>query len=426
MMRTRIEGGRVIDPANNIDAELDVYLADGQIVAVGDAPESFSVDQVITAENKLVCPGLIDLSARLGEPGSEHQATIATETRAAVSSGITTVVCPPDTDPVIDSAAVAEMIRRHSAAAGLSRVLPLGALTSALEGKQLSEMMTLLSAGVVSLSNANQPIESSLVMQRAMEYAATQNITLFITPVDAALSEGCMHEGALSTRLGLPGIPESAETAALARDLVLVEQTGVSAHFCRLTCAKSVDMIARAQQDGLAVTADVSAHHLFLTDIDIREYDSHCHVLPPLRSERDRDALRQGIRDGIITAICSDHTPHEEDAKAAPFASTLPGMSALETMMPLSLRLANDGVADLSTIISCLSAGPANILNLPYGSLSVGATADVCIIDPQFSWMVDTDTLLSAAHNSAFLGWEMFGRATHTFIKGHLVYSMEH
>ena len=425
MMRTRISGGRVIDPATNTDAQLDVYIADGKIVALGEAPDGFSIDQVIQADDKLVCPGLIDLSARLGEPGFEHKATIASETRAAISSGITTLVCPPDTDPVIDSAAVAEMIQRHSTRAGLTRVLPLGALTQGLEGQQLSEMMTLKAAGVIGLSNAQRPVKSSLVMRRSMEYAATHGITLFITPLDADLADGCMHEGPLSTRLGLPGIPESAETAALARDLVLVEQTGVRAHFCRLSTAKSVEMIAHAQQQGLPVTADVSAHQLYLTDIDINEFNSYCHVLPPLRSQRDRDALRQGVKDGVISAICSDHSPHEEDAKQAPFPSTEPGMSTLETFMPLTLRLAEEGVVDIMGAIRCITQGPADILGINAGTLQPGTIADICIIDPDMSWVVTPDVLLSQGHNSAFLGWEMFGRATQTFMKGNLIYSLE-
>ena len=295
-MRLWIRNGRVIDPANQVDGIQDLWIADDRIVALGTGPDQFQADRSIDADGLVVCPGLIDLSARLREPGEEHKATIASETAAAASAGITTLVCPPDTDPAIDTPAVANLIQQRAQAAGKARVLTVGAMTQALEGNQLSEMGALKAAGCIGIGNARRPVANSLVMRRAMEYAATHDLTVFLHPEDAVLSNhGCVHEGQVGSRLGLPGIPEAAETVAVARDLALVQQTGVRAHFCRLSTAQAVRMVARAQYDGLPVSADVSAHHLHLTEIDIGDFDSQCHVLPPLRTQRDRDGLRAGL-----------------------------------------------------------------------------------------------------------------------------------
>jgi len=422
-----ISGGRIIDPANGVDKVADLHIADGKVLAEGKAPKDFKAGQTIDANGCLVTPGLIDLSVHLREPGYEHKGTIASETRAAVSAGVTTVICPPDSDPIADSAAVVELIHRQAQAAGRAHVLPLGALTKNLDGEQLSEMSTLKEAGVIGLSNARRPVSNTLVLRRAMEYAVTHNMCVCLSAADPWLADkGVAHEGAVSTRLGLPGIPEAAETVTVSRDLLLIEETGVSAHFGRLSTAKAAQLIGRAQHDGLHISADVAIHQLYLTDIDIRNYDSNCHVNPPLRSQRDKDGLRDAVSKGVIKAICSDHQPHEADAKLMPFAETEAGISGLETLLPLVLRLADEGSMSLSDALATVTSGPAEILGIEAGKLSVGAPADIAIIDPDASWFVSKDNLRSHGHNTPFLGWEMTGRTKHTLVDGQLVYSADH
>lgn len=424
--RVWLEGGRVIDPANGVDAVTDIFIAEGRIVSVGARPDGFTSDRKLPLTERIVCPGLVDLAARLREPGLEHKATIASETVAASAAGITTLCCPPDTDPVVETPADVEFILHRAKEAGKARVLPLGALTRSLDGTHLSEMAALKDAGCAGLSNAQHPIHNTLVLRRAMEYAATYDITVFLHPEDAWLrGQGCAHEGKVSTRLGLPGIPETAETVGVARALELIQQTDARTHFCRLSTARAVRMIARARWDGLPISADVCAHQLHLTEIDVGDYDSNCHVIPPLRTERDRDGLRNGLADGTVQAICSDHQPHEEDAKQAPFPATEPGISALETLLPLALRLAEHGVMSLSKVISCLTSKPAMILNIPAGTLSPGAAADICIFDPEAYWTLSADTMYSRGRNSPFLGWELKGKVSHTFQDGKLVFEQE-
>lgn len=422
-MKITIRGGRLIDPANGIDALLDLHISEGRITALGDAPEGFGAEKTIDASGQIVCPGLIDLQARLREPGQKHKGTIASETRAAASAGITTLCCPPDTKPVIDNPAVAEQIQHRAAEAGLARVLPIGALTQGLEGHQLSSMQALQNAGCIVMGNARHAIANTLVQRRAMEYAATLGLTVFLNSEDPWLgADGCIHEGALSTRLGLAGIPECAEVIAVGRDLMLVEQTGVRAHFGQLSSARAVDMIAEARAKGLRVSADVSAHQLFLTEMDVAEFDSSCHVRPPLRSQRDRDGLRHAVTDGVVSAICSDHQPHDRDAKLAPFAATEPGISSLETLLPLTLRLVEEKVLGLSDAIARLTSGPAAILGLECGQLGIGAVADICIFDPKHHWRVEEERLLSHGKNTPFLGWELSGKANCTLLEGRIVY----
>jgi dihydroorotase len=421
----RLKGGRVIDPANKIDGVLDVYIADGRIAALGGAPEDFGAAREIDASGCIVCPGLVDLCARVREPGQEHKATIATESVAAAAGGITTLCCPPDTNPVVETPADIELIRLRAEKVGKTRIVTLGALTHGLDGERLSEMAALKNAGCVGVSNALRPLANTLVQRRALEYAATFDLTVFLHPNDHWLSaNGCAHEGRVATRLGLPGIPEAAETAAVARDLTLIEQTGIRAHFCRLTTARAVHMVARAQFDGLPVTADVAIPYLYLTEVDISDFDSRCHVIPPLRTTQDRLHLREALNRGTLSAISSDHQPHEADAKLRSFPSTEPGISGLDTLLPLGLRLVDEHVIELDELILRLTAGPSGILGLPFGTLSVGASADVCIFDPDLTWQLNTDTIRSNGHNTPFMGWEMKGRVTHTLLAGKLVHSL--
>ena len=419
-----IKGGHVVDPANKIDAVKDLYIdSTGFITGVGKAPEGFQAERTIDARGKIVCPGLIDLRARLREPGLEYKATMESETRAAVAAGITTLCCPPDTWPVIDTPAMAQMVQSRAWRFGLAFVHPLGALTQGLEGKLLTDMAALEEAGCVGVSNGLEPITDTLVLRRAMEYASTFDLTVYLHAEDPWLrNSGCVHEGEIGTRLGLPGIPEATETVAVARDLALIEQTGVRAHFCNLSSARAVAMIAEAQKLGLPVTADVTAHHLHLTEHDIGFFNTQCHVRPPLRALRDRDALRAALASGVIGAICSDHQPHEPDAKLAPFAESAPGISGLETLLPLSLRLVDEKLVSLSEAIARLTMNPAQILGVECGSLSVGATADVCIFDPKAQWTLSADKLVSRGRNTPFLGWEFTGRVTHTLVGGDVVF----
>lgn len=418
-----LSGGRVIDPANGIDRIDSVHIQGGRILAVGAAPAGFHAETQIDASGKIVCPGFVDLSARLREPGQEHKATIATESRAAAKAGVTTLCCPPDTKPVIDTPAVAKLLKERAELSGKVRILPIAALTQGLLGSELSEMWSLKNAGCVAVSNASAPIVSTLVLRRAMEYAASHDLLLMIRPEDPWLRNGgCAHEGAVATRFGLPGIPDTAETVAVAKALALVEQTGVSAHFGQLSCARSVALIARAWYEGLAVSADVAAHQLHLTELDLKEFDARYHVIPPLRTEEDRNALRRGLAEGVIAAVCSDHQPHDEDAKLAAFPSTEPGMSTLETLLPLTLRLVDQGVLGLADAIARLTSGPAGILGIKAGTLTPGTSADVCFFDPAARWTVGQTTWRSKGLNTPFWGGEMKGAVTHTLLAGNLVY----
>ena len=424
-MKISILNGRIIDPANNVDQVSDLHIAAGKVLSIGDAPNGFKPEHTIDASKQIVCPGLIDLHARLREPGHENKATIASETKAAACAGITTLVCPPDTDPVIDTPAVVDLIQHQAKASGYSHVLALGALTQGLNGNHLAEMNTLKEAGCVGVSNASSPVTNTGVMRRAMEYAASQNITVFLHAEDPWLANnGCAHEGAVSVRLGLPGIPETAETIAVAREIQLIEQTGVRAHFCQLSSERAVKMIARAQHDGLPITADVAIHHLFLTDMDIGYFNSQCHVRPPLRSQRDKDGLRKALTHNTINVICSDHQPHDTDAKLAPFPSSEAGISGLETLLPLTLRLVDENVLGLTDAISRLTQQPATILGLLNngiaGSLGAGVKADVCIFDPDQYWELNSENMLSRGHNTPFTGWELKGRVTHTLVAGRI------
>lgn len=425
-MRIHIRGGRLIDPANQRDETIDVFVADGLIAGIGQAPDGFKAAHTIDANDQIVCPGLIDLSAHLREPGQTHKATIASESQAASRGGITTLCQSPMTKPILDTPAVAELIRQKAEATQRVRIFTIGALTQGLEGTHLASMAALKDAGCVGVSNGWTAVSSPLVMRRAMEYAATFDLTVFLIPEDASLRNGgCAHEGAVSTRLGLPGIPQAAETVAVARDLALVEQTGVRAHLCRLSTARAVQMVARAQYDGMPITADTAIHHLHLTEMDVADFNANCHVQPPLRALRDREGLRQGLTKGTLGAICSDHQPHEADAKLKPFRDTEPGISGLETLLPLSLRLAEDNVCSLSDVIARLTVGPARILGVDGGRLSVGDRADICIFDPRPHWVVDAKKFVSRGKNTPFNGWELKGEVTYTLFNGKVVFQRE-
>ena len=422
-MKTEINHAHIVDPLNNINQVTNLYIQNKTVVAVGKAPADWTTDKVIDAKDRYLFPGLVDIATRLREPGQEHKATIASETYAAVSGGITSVVCLPDTEPAINTPAEVELIQQRTNASGHCHVYVIGALTSQLQGTMLSEMAALKEAGVVGVSNALHPIANNLILRRAMEYASSQNLTLFYHPMDHDLAaNGCIHEGMSATRMGLAGIPTAAETAAVGSCLALIEQTGVHVHFCRLSTQRALQMLERAKFDGAPISADICAHQLFLSDSDIHEFDGNYHVIPPLRSRVDVGGLRHKLNSEVIVSLCSDHQPHEHDAKLAPFASTEAGISALETLLPLALQLAKDEVVSLSEVISLLTCKPAQLLNINAGHLSPGQPADLCICDPSIEWQLSAETMHSRGKNTPFLNKKLKGKVTHTFVNGKLVF----
>ncbi|WP_455380450.1 dihydroorotase [Acidihalobacter prosperus] len=420
-MKRLIRGGRIIDPANGLDDTADLAINEGKILGIN-IPD-FQADEIIDARGLTVIPGIIDLAARLREPGQEHKATIASESRAAVSAGITTVCAMPDTYPTIDNPAEVRMVHQKADHAHAARIAVIGALTQNLNGTHLTEMAALREAGCVAVTNALNPFASLLILRRALEYATSLGLTIVVQPFEQALiSNGCVHEGAVATRLGLPGIPIAAETAALGQILALVEQTGARIHFGRISSAAAVRGLKRAMEDGLPVSGDVAAHQLFLTEMDITDFNALCHVLPPLRSIRDQSALRAGVGDHTLAAICSDHQPHEDDAKLRPFAETEPGISSLETLLPLTLRLAEEDNLSLIETIGAITIRPARILGLSGGTLSPGSAADICVFDQNAEWRMDIEHIKSQGHNTPFQGWALHGRVRYTLVAGEIVY----
>ena len=423
-MRLLIHGGRIVCPASGQDHVADLHVADGRVAAIGAAPAGFRADRKIDAEGKLVLPGLVDLCARLREPGAEHKATIASETAAAAAAGITALCCPPDTLPVVDTAAVLELINQRTAAAGKTQVLVLGALTQGLEGSVLAEMQALKAAGCRGVSDAGRAITNSEVLRRAMEYASGCDLTVFIQPEDPHLrNAGVMHEGATSTRLGLPPIPSSAETVAVARALLLAEETGARLHLGRISAAGSIHLIRAARERGVAVSADTGICHLHLIDADVDGYNSRCHLIPPLRGTADRTALIEAVADGVIDAVCSDHQPHDADAKSAPFSLTEPGASTIDLLLPLLLKLVQEGKLPLSRAVAAATAAPARILGLNQGRLEKDGPANLVVVDPDAEYEVTTATLHSAGHNNPFLGQRLRGRVLATILHGRLVFT---
>lgn len=424
-MRTAIHGARVIDPASGLDQIIDLFLADGRIAAMGQAPAGFQADRSIAAQGLVVAPGLVDLNVSLREPGFSCKGDIASETLAAAAGGVTSLCCPPNTRPVLDSAAVADFVLDRASAAGHTRVFPIGALSKNLDGEQLAELVTLRDAGCVAFGNGLNNIRNNRTLCRALEYAATFDLTVIFHPQDSDLAEGGLaHEGPMASLLGLAGIPESAETVALSRDLLLVEQSGVRAHFSQLTSARGVELIAQARARGLPVTADVALYQLILTDEALADFSSLYHVQPPLRSQNDRGALRDAVKSGVIGAIASHHQPHEADAKLAPFGATEPGISSVELLLPLAMTLVQDGLLDLPGLLARLTCGPADALRLPAGRLSVGGPADLLIFDPAASILAG-ETWLSRGRNCPFIGHCLPAAVRYTFMDGKISYQAQ-
>jgi dihydroorotase len=422
-MKIHIKGGRLIDPRNGIDAKKDVYVAAGKVVAIGDAPNGYSPNRVIDATGLIVCPGLVDLAARLREPGFEYMATLESEMEAAVAGGVTTLACPPDTDPPLDEPGLVEMLKYRAKNLNRARVYPVGALTHGLKGERLTEMAELADAGCVAFSQADAPFADNQIFYHALQYAATFGFPVWLRPQDPALARhGVAHDGRVATRCGLPGIPVCAETVALSTILILARETGARVHLARLSSAEGTDMVRQAKRQGLAITCDVAVHHAHLTEIDIGYFDSNSHLNPPLRSQRDRDALRAALADGTVDAICSDHTPVDEDVKQLPFAEAEAGATGLELLLPLALKWAEESKAAPAAALAKITSDAARVLNVDAGHLTPGHTADICIFDPARHWKVTPEALKSQGKNTPFIGLELKGRVRCTLVDGQVVY----
>ncbi len=422
-MKIHIKNGRLIDPKNGIDAVRDVFIAAGKVVATGAAPASFGANRVIDATGRVVCPGLVDLAVRLREPGFEYMATLESEMDAAIAGGVTSLACPPDTDPPLDEPGLVEMLKFRAKNLNQAHVYPVGALTVGLKGARLTEMAELRDAGCVAFSQAEAPFADNQVLLHALEYAATFGFPVWLRAQDPALARhGVAHDGEVATRLGLPAIPVAAETIALSTILIIARENGARIHIARLSSAEGVAMVREAKSRGLPVTCDIGIHHTHLSEMDIGYFDPNCHLTPPLRSQRDRDALRAGLADGTIDALCSDHTPVDEDVKQVPFSEAEPGATGVELLLPLALKWAEESGLGLGAALERVTAKPATILGIDAGHLGVGATADVCIFDPDGHWRVEPATLRSQGKNTPFSGIEVRGRVTHTLVSGTLVH----
>jgi dihydroorotase len=423
-MKLHIKNGRVIDPANGIDAVQDLYIADGKVLALGALPSGFEAGQTIDATGLVVAPGLVDLSARLREPGYEYKATLESEMQAAVQGGVTTLVCPPDTEPVLDEPGLVEMLKHRARILNQANVHPLGALTVGLKGKALTEMAELTEAGCIGFAQAEEPIEDTNVLLRALQYAKTFGYTVWLRPQDPHIGRGGIaHAGPLASRMGLSGVPVMSETIALHTIFELMRASGARVHLCRISSAAALELIRAAKQEGLPVTCDVGVHHLHMTDADIGFFDPNARLTPPLRSQRDREGIRAALLDGTIDAVCSDHTPVDDDEKLLPFAEASPGATGLELLLSLMLKWAEEQSSDaLPRALAKITHEPARTAGLQAGTLSVGASADVVVFDPQVRWQVAPVALASQGKHTPFLGYELPGQVRATIVAGHLAW----
>jgi len=435
-MNILIQNGRVIDPASGFDHTADVAVSDGHIVAIVQAgeklPANFKAEQTIDAKGCIVAPGLVDLQARLREPGYEHEGMLDSELTAAVAGGVTSLVCPPDTDPVLDEPGLIEMLKFRAEKLHRARVFPLGALTRGLKGVVLTEMSDLTDAGCVGFSQAEVPLENTQVLQRALQYAATFGYTVWLRPQEVHLGKGVAASGPLATRLGLGGVPVAAETIALHTIFALMRSTKARVHLCRISSAEGVELVRAAKKEGLAVTADVSINSLHLSDHDIGYFDSRARVTPVLRQQRDRDALRAALADGTLDALVSDHMPVDNDGKALPFAEAESGATGLELLLSLSLKWANDSQVGLLRALDVLTAQPAKVLGKiagqseSIGQLHVGGVADLVVFDPAAEWHVTPDALHSQGKHTPFAfdmtGMSLPARVKATLVAGRVAY----
>jgi dihydroorotase len=422
-MKIHIEGGTVIDPAAGTERRADVFIADGKIVAIGSAPADFDATRTIDASGLYVAPGLVDLSARLREPGYEHKATLDSETAAAIAGGVTSLVCPPDTDPVLDEPGLVEMLKFRAGKLDRAHVYPLGALTVGLKGQVITEMAGLTEAGCLGFSQADVPIVDTQVLLRALQYASTYGYTAWLRPQDAYLAKGGVAaSGAVASRLGLSGVPVAAETIALHTIFELMRVTGARVHLPHLSSAAGVALVREAKAEALPVTCDVSANHLHLIDVDIGYFDAQYRFDPPLRTQRDREAILAALADGTIDAICSDHTPVDDDEKLLPFAEATPGATGLELLLSLTVKWAEEARVPLARALSRITSSAADAVKLPAGRIDAGAVADLCLFDPLAHWRVEPRALKSQGHNTPFLGYELPARVRATIVAGRVAF----
>jgi len=428
-MSILIQNGQVIDPASGLNTQADVAIQDGIILSIGKLDAGFKPQQTIDATGCIVMPGLVDACARLGEPGHEHEGMLDSELAAAVAGGVTSVVCPPDTQPVLDEPGLVEMLQFRAARLQLSRVFPLGALTRGLNGEALTPMAELTLAGCIGFSQAEHSMIHNQALQRAMQYAATYGYCIWLRPQDAALGQGVAASGPLATRLGLSGVPVAAETIALHTIIDLMRATGARVHVCRLSSAAGVELVRHAKAEGLAISADVSIHNLHFTDADMGYFDTRARLIPPLRQQRDKEALRQGLKDGTIDVLVSDHTPVEGDAKALPFAQAQSGATALELLLSATLKWAAQSQVEMLRALQVISSAPAAMLGTRgegLGQLREGGAADLCIFNPDVSWAVTPDMLRSQSKHTPFAfdmsGSEMLGQVRATVVGGKVAF----
>ncbi len=435
-MRLAITGGRVIDPARGHDAVGDVAIADGRIVGIGTLPADFNAHRTIDARSLGVIPGLVDLAARLREPGHEAEGMLESEMAAAVAGGVTSLVCPPDTDPVLDEPGLVEMLKFRARGLDLARLYPLGALTCGLKGESLTEMAELTEAGCIGFSQADVPVRDTLVLHRALQYAASFGYAVWLRPEDASLGNGVAAKGALATRMGLSGVPVIAETIALLTLFELVRDTGARVHVCRLSSAAGIELVRRAKAEGLAVTADASINQLHLIDLDIGYFDAAMRLTPPLRQQRDRDAIRAGLADGTIDALVSDHTPVAADAKNLPFAEAEPGATGLELLLALALKWGAEAGLPLLRSLATVTSRPAAVVREAFGptsrdatasvgGLAVGGIADLCLFGLDERWTADPTRLRSQGRHTPFAHHDLPGPVHFTLIGGRIAFERD-
>ncbi len=424
-MMILIKGGHVIDPGR-VNGVSDVLIENGKIAAVGQTLAAPAGATVIQANGQLVVPGFVDLHVHFREPGFEYKETIQSGTEAAVAGGFTTVCAMPNTNPVNDNQAVTEFMLERAKAAGNANLYPIGAITKRSEGKELAEIGDLRRAGCVAISDDGKPVMNSLVMRRAMEYARAFDVPVVDHCEDLHLSEGgCMNEGVISTELGLPGIPSAAEDVMVARNVSLAELTGARLHLAHISTAGSVRMVREAKARGLKVTAEACPHHFTLTEETTRGYNTHAKMNPPLRTSEDVQAIKDGLRDGTIDVIATDHAPHATQEKQQEFTEAPFGIVGLETALSLTLALVEEGVLTLESAVDKLATAPAKAFSLNAGTLAVGAPADVAIVDPTLEWEVDPSRFRSKSRNTPFAGWKVKGRVTTTIVSGRIVYELD-
>ncbi|WJF89595.1 dihydroorotase [Paraburkholderia bonniea] len=422
-MKIHIQGGTLIDPVAGTEQQQDVFIAAGKIVALGAAPAGFLAARIIDARGLSIAPGLVDLSARLREPGYEHKATLESEMAAALAGGVTSLVCPPDTDPVLDEPGLVEMLKFRARNLNQAHVYPLGALTVGLKGQTITEMVELTEAGCMGFSQADVPVLDTQVLMRALQYASTYGYTVWLRPQDAYLARGGVAaSGALASRLGLSGVPVSAETIALNTIFELVRVTGARVHLSHVSSAAGVVLMRAAKAEGLPVSCDVTVNHIHLIDVDIGYFDAQFRLDPPLRGQRDREAIRAGLADGTIDAICSDHTPVDDDEKLLPFDEATPGATGLELLLSLTVKWADEAGVPLAQALKRVSAAAADVLKLPAGRIACGAVADLCLFKRDAHWRVEPRALRSQGRNTPFLGYELPARVSMTIVSGHVAF----